>query len=879
MKEVQQTTHFYPKEKIGAWTCDVVNKKTHWSEDMYTILGLAPQKGQPDFINYKKILPPQDYEILERDVQKALQYGTPYCHELHIIRPDGEMRVVINQGQGIQDDNGKIAWLFGTTQDITEQKKIEQRLKESEAMLDYIEERSGVGSFSWDLTNDTLLYSRNMLSMAGLDRESLPNTLRETIASMIHPADRKKIKEEIAAMIDCKKTWPMKFRICKPDGEERIWESHAKFFFDEQGEPVKCIGIHQDITDAIETQENLQLLGNLVEAFPAAITVHDFSGKFLYANQKTLELHGYKTKEELFSKTLYEIDNPESRELIQERMDLIRKQGHACFEVMHVHKDGSLIPLEVHVRMTQWKKTEVLLSIALDITERKKIQAAIEEQIFFQQSLMNAMPVPVFYKGLDGKYLGCNKAFEDFFGYSHEWIIGKTAEDIASHDLAEIYEAQDQRVFQSQRASKLETHASSEDGHFHDVIFYKAPFFNRKGDMEGLIGIIMDVTEQHILESRIRQTEKMEALGQFAGGIAHDFNNQLMCIIGHTEMIALNSKEYNIQNHAKIILKSAESAAELARKMLFFAQKSKQNITHTDLHGIIEDVLSILEHSIDKKIAIQKKLNAKPSYIIGDISQIQNALMNLALNARDAMPRGGELIFKTQNVQIEKGKYPDLAPGSYIEVMVKDTGIGMDPETLKHIFEPFFTTKEEGKGTGMGLTCVYSMIKNHHGAIDVISLPQQGSDFFLYFPIAEKINEDHKSSQNSPRLYASLAAKILVIDDEETICNLTSQTLHALGYQSVTYKDPVKAIEYYKKSYKEISLVIIDMLMPVLNGKETFLLMKEIYPPIKAILSSGYVLNAEAQEALDKGMLCFLQKPYRIQDLKQKIENALRKKT
>ena len=872
--KTQQSLH--SREKIGAWSYDVINDKTYWSEDMYTILGLLPENGLPSIEEQKKIFFPHDYETLENDFQQTLLQGTHYLHELHIVYPDRSVHIIINQGQGVKDDTGKVIWLFGTTKDITEKKRIELALKESESMLDYVEERSGVGSFVWNFKTDNLSYSRNMLEMIGLTASSIPYSLRETIASLIHPHDKNKIKEEIAKMIACKKTWPISFRVCCPDGKERVLESHAKFVFDDLENPIKCIGVHHDITEKLEAQENIQILGDLVESFPASITVHDLAGKFLYANQKALELHGY-TKEEFFSKNLSEIDTPDSQKWISERMALLQEKKELSFEVMHLHKDATLIPLEVHAKLSQWKQKDVILSIALDITERKKNQAAIEDQIFFQQSLMNAMPMPMFYKNLDCQYLGCNKAFENFFGLSREQILGKTVKDIAPENFVHIYQSHDDHVFHSQKFDVLESQAKAHDGTLRNVLFYKAPFFNRKGNIEGLIGVIMDITEHKQLEERLNQTEKMQALGQFAGGIAHDFNNQLLCIMGHAEMISLRSKDENIQNHAASILKSAESSAELTRKLLSFARKEKLSMTFVNVHSVIDDVIMLLTHSIDKRILIKKNFQAHPSFVMGNASQMQNAFMNLALNARDAMLQGGELAFFTESIQINKNNYPELVPGPYIQIAIKDTGIGMDAEILKHIFEPFFTTKDKGKGTGMGLTCAYSMTINHHGYIHVQSTLNKGTTFFICLPLAENIEKYGHTTKQEKVESPSLAAKILVVDDEEAICNLASEILNSLDYQVVTHKNALEAIKYYEEYYKEIDLVILDMVMPILNGKDTFIRMKKIHPQIRAILSSGFSLNAEAQDILDLGMISFLEKPYRIQELAQKIEDAIKR--
>jgi len=325
-------------------------------------------------------------------------------------------------------------------------------------------------------------------------------------------------------------------------------------------------------------------------------------------------------------------------------------------------------------------------------------------------------------------------------------------------------------------------------------------------------------------------------------------------------------------NYVNNILIASRRAADLTNQLLAFARKGKYISVPVDIHMTIFEVISLLRHTIDKRIIIKQQLKAMPSTTTGDPTQLQNMLLNLALNACDAIQESGELIFTTDTVILSidsfKHKVFDILPGEYLFVSVKDTGIGMDSETKKHIFEPFFTTKE--KGTGMGLAAVYGTIESHKGAIKVASEPEQGTTFSIYLPLTQ-LEASDVDNEEKKRPFNRSSARILFIDDEVLICNMVSEMLENLGYTiNVCYngKDAVKIFK--KDSY---DLVIIDMIMPEMGGKETFLELKKIDPDIHAIFSSGHSLNTENIQS--SGIKGFIQKPYRKSEILQIISKVL----
>jgi len=390
---------------------------------------------------------------------------------------------------------------------------------------------------------------------------------------------------------------------------------------------------------------------------------------------------------------------------------------------------------------------------------------------------------------------------------------------------------------------------------------------------------IIDITENKELEEQLRQVIKMEAVGQLAGGIAHDFNNQLAGMLGYADMLASLVKDNpDVVKYANNIIKTAERAADLTSQLLAFSRKGKYQETVIDIHRIVEEVSHLLEHSIDKKIKIKKQLTADPSTTKGDPTQLQNVVLNIALNAKDAMPMGGEIRFTSTTKYIKKidcnGDFKDLKSGQFICLTISDTGTGMDEEVLSHIFEPFFTTKELGKGTGMGLAAVYGTIKNHRGAICVKSAPDKGTRFQLYLPVQDSYIQ-HDVSPSAEIEVKSGKGSIILVDDEEIVREMATLMLQRLGYEVFDFEIGTKAIDFYADHWKEIQCVILDIVMPEMDGEQVFYEMQKINPGIVALISSGYSLDKKAQRILDAGAKDFIKKPYRKYQIAQLLAEIL----
>lgn len=395
-----------------------------------------------------------------------------------------------------------------------------------------------------------------------------------------------------------------------------------------------------------------------------------------------------------------------------------------------------------------------------------------------------------------------------------------------------------------------------------------------KGDKFTIV-ILTDVTEQKRVQVQLRQAQKMEAIGTLAGGIAHDFNNLLMGIQGNVSLMLLNVDSTHPQyQRLKNIEELVQSGSKLTKQLLAYARKGKYQIKPINVNGLIEETSDMFGRT-KKEIRIHRTLEKDLFPILADRGQMEQVLLNLYVNAWQAMPGGGELFLETRNTTDKDidSRLHEPKPGKYVMIAVTDTGTGMDKKTQERIFDPFFTTREMGRGTGLGLASAYGIIKSHGGYIDLDSEKGRGTTFRIYLPAAAR--QVSREKTESPGEVLKGKQTILFVDDEEMVLDVGSRMLKELGYKVFVAKSGKEALEIYEKNRDTIDLVILDMIMPGISGGNTYDRMKEINDNIKVLLSSGYSINGEATDILERGCSGFIQKPFTIEQLSRKIREIL----
>ncbi len=397
-----------------------------------------------------------------------------------------------------------------------------------------------------------------------------------------------------------------------------------------------------------------------------------------------------------------------------------------------------------------------------------------------------------------------------------------------------------------------------------------------RDEKDKAIIILTDISNRKRLEADLRQAQKLEAIGTLAGGIAHDFNNLLMGVQGRASLMLMNiDSSHPYVEHLKAIEDIVRSGSDLTRQLLGFARGGKYEVKPADINEIIRKSSELFGRT-KKEIAIHCTCQPRVWAVEVDRGQIEQALLNLCINAWQAMPGGGEIQFETENALLDEFYVRPfkVRPGKYVRISVKDTGVGMDEKTRQRIFEPFFTTKEMGRGTGLGLASAYGIIKGHGGIITVDSEKGQGTTFIIHLPATDK--EVSKEKKATEELYIGNET-ILLVDDEEVITDVSREILETLGYRVMIARSGREAIGIYRENKDSIDLVIMDMIMPQMSGGEAFDILKSINPDIKVILSSGYSLKGQATKIMERGCQAFLQKPFSIKDLSKKVRMVLDK--
>ncbi len=386
--------------------------------------------------------------------------------------------------------------------------------------------------------------------------------------------------------------------------------------------------------------------------------------------------------------------------------------------------------------------------------------------------------------------------------------------------------------------------------------------------------------EKAQLEAQLWQSQKMEAIGKLAGGVAHDFNNLLTAIMGNAQLLTLTTPRGSEQaDCAEEIVKASSRAADLTRQLLAFSRKGALQNVHLNIHDALVEVIGLLNHSIGREIKVVRKENAENPVIDGDPSLLHNAIVNLALNARDAMPDGGTLTFATQNISLDEAQCRqhagEIRPGEYLEIGVSDTGIGMDAKTQQRVFEPFFTTKAPGKGTGLGLAGVFGCVKSHKGMVRVHSQPGVGSTFKVLLPMP-KTAKPLPTPRNDPEP-PRVSGRVLIIDDEEPVRRLAARALESTGYTVSTCADGLEGIELFKNRRESVDLVVLDLVMPGIGGKATFAALRRIDPAVRVLVASGFAKSAVVTDVLDEGAVGFLGKPFSIDKLTREVARHIQR--
>ncbi len=511
-----------------------------------------------------------------------------------------------------------------------------------------------------------------------------------------------------------------------------------------------------------------------------------------------------------------------------------------------------------------------------EILIRQQAEEALRESENKYRTVLEANPDSVIVYDKTGKVTYLNPTFTNVFGWTLEECLGKKMDMfIPEKDRSKTHEMI-KKLLAGENLLAIQTHQNTKSGDVIPVSISSALFYDSEYQPAGSVVNLRDIREQKKLETQIHQAQKMEAIGTLAGGIAHDYNNLLMAILGNTSLMAFDLRsDHPHYERLKNIEKYVQSGADLTKQLLGLAKGGKYEVKPIDINDVMRKSSEMFNRT-KKEIRIHSNYQKDLWRVEADTSQIEQVLLNLYVNASQAMPEGGELYLQTENVTLDDSytRYLSLKGGNYVKISVTDTGTGMDDNIKKRIFDPFFTTKDIGRGTGLGLASAYGIVKNHRGIINVYSEIDKGSAFNIFLPASTKeVKQDMLMNQKSLKGTGT----ILIVDDEDMIIDVCSQILASLGYMPLLARSGKEAIDVYQRNRDRIVMVILDMIMPGMGGGETYDRLKKIDSEIRVLLSSGYSLDGQASEIIDRGCNGFIQKPFNVIQLSRKIKEVLGK--
>jgi len=831
------------------------------------------------------LLPPEHLHEFPQ-ILGRIQSGAHLEHyEVTRMRKDGrrvEISVTISP---VKDNAGAIIGNCAIARDITERKQAQEALRMSQQSLELAQGAAGIATWDWDIGANQTHCSKEYGRLYGLPQGDLAPPPDEWL-QLVHPEDRVRIREELHRALDGAAHYNTEFRVVWPDGTTHWLLGKGEVFQDSDGKPIRMLGVNMDISERKYADQALreseERFRNMADTAPVMIWVSGPDKLCTFFNKAWVAFTG-RTMEQECGNGWAEGVHPE---------DLDR--CFACYRASFDARKPFQIEYRLQRRDGQYRwvldngvpKFESggvfagYIGSCIDITDVKRAEQELVLNQALRQSeekyhrIVETMTEGVWILDHDDRTTFINQQMSAMLGYSVEQMLGRHVLDFKDEEarpLALQKLERRRRGITEQYDSTFQT----SDGRRLTVLISTRPLWDGDGRYAGTLGIITDITERSLLEERLHQANKMEAIGRLAGGVAHDFNNLLTVINGYSDLL-LRSLSAGDRIHAQLtdIRSAGQRAQELITQIIAFSRNQMRATDTLNLRNVIEDVDEMLQRMIGEDIELLTTFDRGLGNIRADRTEIIQVLLNLAVNARDAMPAGGTLTFSLANVEVDERDvrtYPGTRPGVHVLLTVTDTGFGMDAEIQKHLFEPFFTTKQAGQGTGLGLATVYGIVSQSGGWIQVDSKPHQGTTFRIYWPRVTGVPSEEKDLAEPPDQPLYGAETVLVVEDQPQIRQLTCSILKEFGYQILEASSGEEALRLAEAHAGPLHLLLTDVIMPGMNGLELAARWKTIRrTPI--LFMSGY---SDRTEAVHDSGVAYIQKPFTPNTLARKVREVL----
>ncbi len=802
-----------------------------------------------------------------------------YRAELKIKTPDGKIKWISDRSLPLRDPKTKkVIGAMGVLQDITENKRLMIEKEKTYRKYRSLIYAFGEVTYEHIVPENTIIWSGNVMQTFGYTRSKLGNDERSW-KKRIHPEDLPKVEAEFERAYKENQIFDLEYRVKHKSGHYLWVNDRGIMHLGKTGELESVVGVMKDIDQRKQAEEKFRII---FEFAPDAYYLSDLNGKLVNVNKAAEQVTGYRRKELIGQSfldlaLLTESQIPKAKENLAQSS---RGESTGPDEFTLIRKNGSKIPVEISTHPVDIGGQTLVLGIARDITQRKQAEKALRESENRYRTILENSGAATIIVENDFTISFVNRQFEKLSGYSKEEIENRKlwTDFVVKDDLVKTKEYHISRRKKTGVAPhQYEFHFKDRNGIIKNILLTVAMIPGTKKSVASLV----DITKQRQLEKEFRQVQRMEAIGQLTGGVAHDFNNLLTIIQGNAQMLELKiDKEQPLMPYIKKIMTVSNRAAKLIKQLLLFSRRKAMEFEPTDLNKTIEELLKMLQRIIGEDINVKTELAGGLWIIKGDEANLEQVIMNIAINARDAMPDGGTLFLKTENIKmsaVDVRQIPYMDPGKYVRLIIEDTGIGMDQETQEKIFDPFFTTKQEEEGTGLGLSVAYGIIKKHHGCINVYSEKGQGSTFKIYLPAQlMSLNEQEQDEIDWENLKGK-GERILLVEDDPKLREFGEDVLIDNDYQCDTAGNATQALRRFKKNSAKYDLIISDVVLPDINGVDLVEKLHKIRKSLPVIMISGYSEKKSKRELIKEKNYPFIQKPFDMEKILKMIKQILKK--
>ena len=875
---------------LGSFVWDVKSRQATWSAEQYRIFGLEPGCGEVDHDYFLSLVHPEDRGWVEMQTQQCVETGEHLDLEYRIVQPDGAVRWIHGRGELVRE-GGRPVKLIGTNQDVTQRRKAsDERAYLLDRQLELTEqfrlllESTGEGIYGVDADGLCTFINPAGAEMLGYDPiEIMGKRMHELVHSDAPvPTGSDAV---LRAVKDGEKSAVVEEILRRKDGSffPAEYSAHPIIQFDR---PSGAVVAFKDVSERQAMERELRASVELFQgAFRAARTgialIDAQDDSYVDVNEALCDMLGF-SKEELLHLKWSDVTH---------RGDLERSVGEVSdfkagrrevnlVKKRYVRKDGSVISVEISDALVRSPDgaPRYFVSHVSDVTEREGAARALRESQELLQAVIDASPAAIYIKQVDGTYVLVNRRFLEIFELEPSAVVGKTDFDLFELPVASNLVANDRSVFEGGDPLEVEESVPVANGESRSYLSVKFPLLDQSGDCYALCGISTDITdriqaqqERARLEEQLQQSQKLEAIGQLAGGVAHDFNNLLAVILNYAEFMSedVASDDPTQENIAEII-RAAQLGAALTRQLLTFSRRDVTQPVVLDVNQVIKGMERLLSRTIRESINLTAAFEEDLWPVVADPGQVEQILMNLAVNAKDAMLSGGKLSIETCNVVVDRdgaAAHPDVGQGEYVCLSVGDTGIGMSEETRAHIFEPFFTTKPKESGTGLGLATVYGIVKKCGGYVTCNSEEGVGTTFKIYLPRSESVRlprtEHPRSAPDRAR------GTVLIVEDSDSVRRIATRILEEAGYSVTSAATAAEALAALGDG--AFDLLITDVVLP--GGMSGTELARHFEAP--TLFVSGYTDNLIRDSGGLSPDQALLQKPFSGPDLLRAAAEAL----